>query len=630
MSLQSANLGALYARHPHLAEKGLEKLPGPATLRVVPSRCGAPTAIVGQAYLHSRYDPLHEAQRLAASSLPARDKLQGSSPFPAPTALIFYGFGLGYLVEAFAELHPQVPMVVVEASLAGFAAALRERDLRELLARPNVRWHLGEEPEAVLMSVDGLPLGGARIVRLRAAVEADASYYHRLDGLLQSLLDKREVNANTLQRFGRLWVRNLLSNLEAFVAYPGITELAGIFAGLPALVLAAGPSLDELLPHLPALRERMLIVAVDTSHRFCVRQGFEPDLLVSVDPQYWNTRHLDWLPLRRAILVCESAVNPRLFHRLAARQLCLYWVSSFFPLGQLLERTVGQKGAVGAGGSVSTTAWDVARVTGASPIYLGGLDLGFPGKRTHARGAFFEERLHSYSSRLLPAEQGILSYLCEAGPIFLRNNAGGRTLTDRRMLIYKAWFEDQMKQQAAAAAGAVSYNLSSQGLHVEGLPVAPLQECLGLPPIRQVLGARLDAARRRGRGHRPARPILLALRQTLEGLRQDLGVVQVLSRRGESICSRLLGRGDRRDDQELLAELDGIDREILSLSSRQIAAFLLQPLIGRILDGSGRTGGYREILTVSRDLYSQMASSTHYHSGLLQLALRHLGREGGT
>ena len=83
---------------------------------------------------------------------------------------------------------------------------------------------------------------------------------------------RAESNANTLRRFGVVWVRNLLANLDLVVNAPGATTLPGRFAGLPALVLAAGPSLALVLPQLRRLRRGMLVVAVDrTSYRELAR-----------------------------------------------------------------------------------------------------------------------------------------------------------------------------------------------------------------------------------------------------------------------------------------------------------------------------------------------------------------------
>ena len=146
---------------------------------------------------------------------------------------------------------------------------------------------------------------------------------------MESLADRREVNLNTLRRFGRLWVRNLLANLPLFLRAAGTRELEGLFAGMPALLLAAGPSLEPVLAVLPALAERLVLVAVDTSYRLCRQAGVKPDLLVTVDPQYWNSRHLDWAELEGILLASEPSVHPRTFHR--PRLPNLYFMSSFSP-----------------------------------------------------------------------------------------------------------------------------------------------------------------------------------------------------------------------------------------------------------------------------------------------------------
>jgi hypothetical protein len=259
------------------------------------------------------------------------------------------------------------------------------------------------------MKVEQLPLRKLSVLRL--AGMRDSLYYRRIGTLLSSVFDKREVNINTLKRFASLWVRNLLSNLGRFITSPGILVGEKRFSDIPALVLAAGPSLDEVLPDLAALRERCLIVAVDTSYRFCRYQGVEPDFLVTVDPQYWNSRHLDWLPRAGTVLVSESSTHPRVFRSVGGREEDIYFVSSFFPLGTYIEQLIGKRGLIGAGGSVATTAWDLCRYLGCSSIYMAGLDLGFPGKRTHARGAFFEESMHGRSTRFYTSEQMNFDYL---------------------------------------------------------------------------------------------------------------------------------------------------------------------------------------------------------------------------
>jgi hypothetical protein len=604
MTLLERNLACLYERHPGLRLRLLpEQTAG--ELMIVPAASGALTALAGGTYVHSRYDPVREAERLLASEVE-----------PASSAALFLGLGLGYLAEAFLALYPGRPLAVVEPDLGLFRQALASRDLTALLASPAVSWFIGEEPEAVIMGLDCLPLSRLAVLRLRPLYLRQLAYYRKLELLVRSLLDRRDVNLNTLRRFGRLWVRNLLNNLDEFLRAPGVSRLGGLFAGIPALVLAAGPSLEAVLERLGELRQRLLLVAVDTSYPLCRRAGVEPDFLVTVDPQYWNSRHLDRMRIREAVLVSEPAAHPSIFHWPAGERPAVYFVSSFFPIGAFLEELTGTRGRVGAGGSVATTGWDLARLLGAHPLYMAGLDLGYPGRRTHCRGAFFEERRHLLSDRLQPAELAGFRALTEAGAFPVRSNAGGTTLTDRRMVIYQWWFENQLKQHGDRSP---TYSLGEGAVAIAGMPYRPLAALLELPRVRARIDERMNQARQRSRPAAVSGQAAGRAWEAIGELAEELGRLGELAREGLALCAqtRALG-GETRS--RALERLDAVDRRILGVSSRQVAGFLFQPLIQKILDGAAASGA-REGLELSEQLYAELADSSTYQASLIARAL---------
>lgn len=594
-----ANLEALCSRQPAFRAKSLETYPNATEMQILTTPSGYPTARIRGAYLHSRYDPVKEARRIIDS---------GSGQ--PPSAAVVLGLGLGYLAEAFHRASPEKALLVVEPDPALFVQALGARDLRELLQSPTVQWSIGEQAEAAAMKAERLPLGNLRILRLAALRENE--YFQRLEVLLSSIFDKRNVNINTLQRFGQLWIRNLLSNLHQFISNPGIGAGCGLFSGIPALILAAGPSLDEVLPYLEALQQRMLIVAVDTSYRFCKNQGVEADFLVTVDPQYWNSRHLDWLATDRTVLVSESSAHPRVFRGKGAND-SVYFVSSFFPLGTYIEETLGPRGVIGAGGSVAATAWDLCRYLGCSGQYMAGLDLGFPGQRTHARGAYFEESMHIRSSRLHPTEDMSFAYLHQARPTALRNNRGGLTLSDRRMLIYKSWFEDQIQQQLGRK-GSPSYTLAAEGIAIAGMDFVRPERLLDLAPVRARIEEALTAMHlggvRMAKAQRPNQALRL-----LRDLAGELKQLEDLAKTG----AKLSAAGAPLN--ETITQLAEIDRRIMSLASRQIAGFLFQPLIHSIVNNPVEPQDSIQILETSKKLYGQLKDSASYHGKLLQQCL---------
>lgn len=66
---------------------------------------------------------------------------------------------------------------------------------------------------------------------------------------------------------------------------PAIT-LKDKFKGNSAIILAAGPSLDKLLPWIMAHRNEAVIIAVSRISNRLLQAGIEPDIVISVDPQF--------------------------------------------------------------------------------------------------------------------------------------------------------------------------------------------------------------------------------------------------------------------------------------------------------------------------------------------------------
>ena len=87
------------------------------------------------------------------------------------------------------------------------------------------------------------------------------------------------------------------------------------------LVLGAGPSLDHILPFAAEIAERCVIIAVDTALAALARHAIQPDFAVVIDPQYWNSRHLDRVAPGGTVPICESSVNPRALRLLGSLPL---------------------------------------------------------------------------------------------------------------------------------------------------------------------------------------------------------------------------------------------------------------------------------------------------------------------
>lgn len=598
MTLLESNLTALSAQGEPLVSL-LRDLQLPENLEIETARSGAPTARLGGHYLHSRYDPAREAQRIA-----------GKIAAAAGDCVVLFGFGLGYVAEALMAVDPDREVLIVERNPAVLKAALSSRDLSAVLAGERMRFLIAPDPDEFTRIISARQCRRPISLGTPSATEGDRDYYAAIEEARKRYVERRQVNSNTLRRFGRRWIRNLAANVTLLTEARGVSELYGRFQGVPALVCAGGPSLDGILEEIHAIRERALIIAVDTAVRPLIQAGVEPDFVIVVDPQYWNTRHLDNLNLRRSYVIGESSTHPRAFRALRRP---IFLCSSLFPLGKHLETIRGALGTLGTGGSVATSAWDFARRLGGAPIYLAGLDLGYPDYRTHVSGSLFEERSHFIANRCRTAETLQVAYIEGGRPYPVAANDGTQVLTDQRMAVYADWFALQ-KQETQTPE---SVNLSPRGMRIRGLRPGTLRELLNHTPRRSaidtVMAGITDAA------DAPDTGVHRDLTETLRGLSEELS-------RTEELADEALGLVDRdisgkHSEPHGARSLEAVEMDLRALQHRDIVGFLLESTVQEI--NETRPDDYTGALENSRRLYRAIRESAAFHADMLRRA-RHV------
>jgi hypothetical protein len=257
---------------------------------------------------------------------------------------------------------------------------------------------------------------------------------------------------------------------------------------------------------------------------------------------------------------------------------------------------------------VASTAWDFARLLSPQAIWIAGLDLAFPGLKTHFRGALFEENVHSMSRRFFPAETHSHLALENGAPFPAASVSGGRVLTDKRLSLYAAWFEARAGQER----NIPSYNLSSSGLAVQGLIPAKLETLLGLPERRRAINALLAAAFARietefnaekaGRERRYA--------EALQALVSGLESIQEEAEKAGKIAGNAL-RDAHADREKILARLEKMHKAIAANPVKDAAGFLF-PQAAELDARLTETDNWRRHLEFSALLYTELAAAADF------------------
>lgn len=625
-SIWNDNISSFCTRFPQLAESlGVSAhSPEPDELfsadknkqplvKIIPAKNGSPTAEANGSLLHSKYNPEREAEQSVAAAYATQLSIDTG---------LFLGCGLGYGPVAFAKAHPRDTIIIVEPDPAYFFAALAVIDWSPVFLCQHCIVALaatGEDVIAIAEHAGGI--SHCAVFTTPSQTLHAQKYFDSVKALLERNRQKEKINEFTLEKFSHLWLRNSCRNIKHLGTCGGVIRYKDACMSdgknLPALILAAGPTLSQTLPYLGELKKRMIIICVDTALRSCLRAGVEPDFIILVDPQYYAWQHIAGLSSPSSILITESAAYPAVY-RFPCKEIIL--CSSLFALGKYFESKLGTKGELGAGGSVSTTAWDFARLCGAKDIYTAGLDLGYPSKETHIRGSTFEEKIIRTARRTQPAETAGISSLFGANSTTSRDYSGNTILTDDRMKLFAWWFESK----AATYPQIHTYSLSPRSLAIPGMTTADIASLLSLP---QALKARDDffAVSPACTKNQTQELFNAAFNSLIAGFDSLYNT----AKKGESTARKALealhsaqaaNRGHNATAAEYAAELDKIDSEITHSEFKDAVSlvFPAEKQLNKLFAEAGVSDNEESVFIRSRIIYSQLQKAiSQYRNALL-------------
>ena len=439
--------------------------------KIMPAKNGSLTAQINNMLLHSSYNPEREAES-TATQLAAKNK----------ETVIFMGAGLGWQLCALARLInsddnspcPVKKLVLIEPDPFHFFAALFYTDWSDVFAVGPLVIALGCPVHSLMPLLEGnnintgnTGLNTSYVYAVPAFMQHARPYFDSVITLIERNRSKNDINAATYKKFESLWIRNSIKNLIQLEKCPSVMDIAKDFCKTTKnfIVVAAGPSLEQLLPQMPELKKRAVIVCVETALHALLKEKVEPDFIVITDPQYYAYRHIAGLASPSSILVCPLSVYPAVFNFKCQKiVLC----SEMFPVSAFFEKTLGPFGDLGAGGSVASSAWNLCRLLGAQNIYFAGLDLSYPMGQTHIKGSSAEQTGHLSASRVLPVQEINSRSRFSANPEYGVDYNGNKVLTDARMKMFAWWFESKI----AECTDVKTYTLSAASMKIPGVEVA--------------------------------------------------------------------------------------------------------------------------------------------------------------
>ena len=356
---------------------GIEKI------ETIPARDGNPISIItvcGKEYrLNSPFRPAQEAKKWAEQF--SFKNLNNN--------VILYGFGNGYFVNAILDKMPEKDyLLIYEPCLEMFLHALHNYNLESVFRDPRV-----------IISVAGINeyefhMTLNNIFEVTNLVNSNITIHPAYDKLFQEQFiefkkdiitsaQSARIYYNTLLRLAEASVNNNFTNIPKIRGSISIKQLEKIWnPEIPAIVVAAGPSVEQSIEALKNVKGRAVIIAVDRILQYLLDNGVKPDFVVTLDPRK-NSNNFSREGNVEVPMFCTMQSNPLIMDKQAGRKIIC---SAGNYMNEHYKKVEGTISEVPVSGSVATFAVSIANYLGVKKILLVGQDLAFHGESTHAGG----------------------------------------------------------------------------------------------------------------------------------------------------------------------------------------------------------------------------------------------------
>ena len=474
------NMAALWAADPKLAA-AVERLDDRDSYQVEATKSASPTVIVpltnGKSlHLHSRYEPLKEAEALL-ENVAAEERF----------VFFVYGFGMGYHFQLLAgRASEEAIFCIIEPDLLMLRTAFEQRDFSSWLESGRVLFfHQMEKSDLFvrLASHNGLLSVGSESIVHQASVQMAPAFYAQMQKWVGELLDYSRTGMNTLILNGRRTAENITRNLGWYVAAGGLGRLKDRHKGKPAIIVSAGPSLRKNKHLLHEAAGKAVIVAVQTTLKPLLEMGIEPDFVTSLDYHEICTRFFENLPKTiRTELVAEPKATQLIFDMYPGPVTLL---GNDYAEGLLGEMKLA-KPKLPAGATVAHLAYYLTEHMGCDPVIFIGQDLGFSDGLCYTPGTSYEDVWRPELSEFCTAEMKQWEQIVRDRHILrqIPDHQGRAMYTEERLFTYLQQFERDFGRTQTRIIDATEGGARKQGATVMTLAEALRQFCQNpLPAI---------------------------------------------------------------------------------------------------------------------------------------------------
>ena len=370
--------------------------------------------------LNSLYKPLKEAEKWA-------DQYEFHN---LSISVVMFGMGNALFVrEMLNRLKPDASVYLFEPDLSVFLYVLNNINIVDILEDKRVYLfinNINEKEFSDLLQSDMDWVAVPTQIICNHPVY-DKVYDEEFVGFLRVVHGANKmakVNIDTEKHMSITLVDNAIRNLKYIKESNYVSEFIGkIPEELPAVIVAAGPSLDKNIDELKRAEGKAFIFATDTAVKYLLQHDIKFDAIITIDAKK-GVWHLRDERCHNVPMFCVLEAKSNLMDMHIGRKI---WFRGSVYMYDLYSRFNREFPGYNSGGSVATAAFSLCVSMKFKNIVLIGQDLAYSGGITHAGG-------------VIRNVQGD-----KEGRELVESIDGGKVWSRYDWLIYLEWFENSIR-----------------------------------------------------------------------------------------------------------------------------------------------------------------------------------------
>ena len=307
-------------------------------------------------------------------------------PMGSNDIIVTFGIGLCYLMDEVFNAYPS-KIFVYEPDIKLLHFVLNNVDISELLKSGRI--YITDNRDELIKKLNDtyLTKDKLEIVYLKNYAIAKSQELLEFTQKVYETCKSKMVDINTILKFSKVWLKNILKNINTINSgtFYALSDLENKFTGQTALIIAAGPSLQDNIEKIKLNRNKFVIFAVNRVFRTLLSNGIMPDFVVCLDPEGVEasfTNLEDKMSDTNCIIDLKS--DSTIFEK-NFKKTFVSFTGNESVIKKLLEYNPEFK-AYECGGSTTTLAFIAAVKMGFEKIIFSGLDLAMKGNVMYSSG----------------------------------------------------------------------------------------------------------------------------------------------------------------------------------------------------------------------------------------------------